>query len=258
LAAFRRTARSRFRTPYGVSSAAALPHDNRPAIDYHVPTYSQALDSRHFVMFSIQKFFSHDQKFFDLMEASADETRASTQLLIELLQDRSHPHPLEEFAFSRGKDKQITEQISEQLVNTFVTGLEREDIEAVSYALYRICKTIEKFAERFNLAPQRLVGVDFGRQIELLDRATETVSGMVRLLRKMPPLEKMKAMNDRLQGIEGEADDVMLDLLREVYSGQYEPLQAMMVRDLYDLLEKVVDRCRDAGNAISHIVLKNS
>ena len=46
--------------------------------------------------------------------------------------------------------------------------------------------------------------------------------------------------------------------MREVYSGKYEPLQAMMVRDLYDLLEKVIDRCRDAGNVISHIVLKNS
>jgi uncharacterized protein Yka (UPF0111/DUF47 family) len=209
-------------------------------------------------MFSIQKFFSHDDKFFDLLEASDDETRESTRLLIDLLKDRSHPHPLEEFALSRGKDKRITEQISEELVNTFVTGLEREDIEMVSYALYRICKTIEKFAERFNLAPQRLISVDFHRQIELMERATDTLSQMVRLLRKMPPLEMMKALNDRLQGIEGEADDVMLDLLREVYSGQYEPLQAMMVRDLYDLLEKVIDRCRDAGNAISHIVLKNS
>lgn len=209
-------------------------------------------------MFSIQKFFSQDGKFFDLLEASADETRESTRLLIELLKDRSHPHPLEQFALSRGKDKRITEQISQELVNTFVTGLEREDIEMVSYALYRICKTIEKFAERFNLAPQRLASVDFHRQIELMERATATLSDMVRLLRKMPPLETMKGLNDRLQGIEGEADDVILDLLREVYSGQYEPLQAMMVRDLYDLLEKVIDRCRDAGNAISHIVLKNS
>jgi uncharacterized protein Yka (UPF0111/DUF47 family) len=209
-------------------------------------------------MFSIQKFFSQDNKFFDLLEASADETRASTRLLIELLQDRTHPHPLEEFALSRGKDKRITEQISQELVNTFVTGLEREDIEMVSYALYRICKTIEKFAERFNLAPQRLIGVDFHRQIELMERATATLSDMVRLLRKMPPLDQMKALNDRLQGIEGEADDVMLDLLRDVYGGKFEPLQATMVRDLYDLLEKVIDRCRDAGNAISHIVLKNS
>jgi uncharacterized protein len=209
-------------------------------------------------MFSIQKFFSHDAKFFDLLEASADETRALTQLLIDLLKDRSHARPLHEFALARGKDKRITEQISEELVNTFIIGLEREDIETLSYAMYRICKSIEKFAERFNLAPQRLAVVDFTRQIDLMQRATETLSQMVRLLRRTPPLETVKQMNDRLQAIEGEADDVMLDLLREVYGGKYEPLQAMMVRDLYDLLEKVIDRCRDCGNVISHIVLKNS
>jgi uncharacterized protein len=209
-------------------------------------------------MFSIQKYFGHDAKFFDLLEASADETRALTRLLIELLKDRSHPHPLHEFALERGKDKHITEQISQALVKTFVIGLDREDIETLSYAMYRICKMIEKFAERFNLAPQRLESVDFTQQMELMDRATETLGQMVRLLRKMPPLETVKAMNDRLQLIEAEADDVMLELLREAYGGKYEPLQAMMVRDLYDLLERIIDRCRDCGNVISHIVLKNS
>jgi uncharacterized protein Yka (UPF0111/DUF47 family) len=209
-------------------------------------------------MFSIQKYFGQDAKFFDLLEASADETRALTRLLIELLKDRSHPRPLHEFALERGKDKHITEQISHALVNTFVIGLDREDIESLSFAMYRICKTIEKFAERFNLAPQRLAGVDFTRQIELMDRATETLAQMVRLLRKMPPLETVQAMNDRLQLIETEADDVMLELLREAYGGKYEPLQAMLVRDLYDLLERIIDRCRDCGNVMSHIVLKNS
>lgn len=209
-------------------------------------------------MFSIQKFFSHDGKFFDLLEASAEETRALTRLLIDLLKDRNHPHPLSDFVVARVNDKRITEQISEELVKTFVTGLEREDIEALSRAMYRICKTIEKFAERFNLAPQRLANVDFQRQIDLMEKATATLADMVRLLRKNPTLETMKAANDRLQAIEGEADDIMLDLLREIYGGRYEPLQGMMVRDLYDLLEKVIDRCRDAGNVMSHIVLKNS
>jgi uncharacterized protein Yka (UPF0111/DUF47 family) len=209
-------------------------------------------------MFSVQKYFSRDSKFFDLLEASADETQALAQLLVDLLKNRSHPRPLHEFALARNKDKHITEQISQELVNTFITGLEREDIETLSYSMYRICKVIEKFAERFNLAPQRLEVVDFTRQMDLMQRATETLSQMVRLLRKMPPLETVKAMNDRLQSIEGEADEVMLDLLREVYTGKSDPLQAMMVRDLYDLLEKAIDRCRDCGNVISHIVLKNS
>lgn len=209
-------------------------------------------------MFSIQKFFSQDSKFFDLLEASAEETLASTRLLVDLLKDPARPHPLSDFAVSRGKDKLITEQISEELVNTFVTGLEREDIEMLSNAMYRICKTIEKFAERYSLVPDRLVTVDFTRQIELVVQATDTLGEMVRHLRRIPTLEVTKQMNDRMQAIETEADNVMLELLREVYSGKYDALQAMLVRDLHDLLEKVIDRCRDAGNVVSHIVMKNS
>ena len=31
-----------------------------------------------------------------------------------------------------------------------------------------------------------------------------------------------------------------------------------MLKDLYELMEKVYDRCRDAGNVVSTIVLKYS
>jgi uncharacterized protein Yka (UPF0111/DUF47 family) len=30
----------------------------------------------------------------------------------------------------------------------------------------------------------------------------------------------------------------------------------IFLRDLYDLLEKVIDRCRDAGNIVLQVVLK--
>jgi uncharacterized protein Yka (UPF0111/DUF47 family) len=50
----------------------------------------------------------------------------------------------------------------------------------------------------------------------------------------------------------------MLEELRDLYSGKYDPLTAMALKDLYELLEKVFDRCRDAGNVISHVVLKHS
>ena len=50
----------------------------------------------------------------------------------------------------------------------------------------------------------------------------------------------------------------MLDQLRDLYSGKYQALKAIVVRDLYELIEKVVYRCRDVGNAVVNIVLKNS
>jgi uncharacterized protein Yka (UPF0111/DUF47 family) len=35
-------------------------------------------------------------------------------------------------------------------------------------------------------------------------------------------------------------------------------VQVVVIKDLYELMEKVVDRCRDAGNIVLQIVLKNS
>jgi uncharacterized protein Yka (UPF0111/DUF47 family) len=209
-------------------------------------------------MFSIQQFFSRDTKFFDLLEASANETLALTRLLVNLLKNHRQAQPLDDFAKARGNDKLITEEIRRELVHTFITGLEREDIEMLAYALYKICKTIEKFAERYNIAPERLHGVDFERQTKLIEKATMTMAEMIKQLRKMPSLETIKSLNDEMQAIESEADDVVIELLAGVYSGRYEPIQAMMVRDLHDLLEKVIDRCRDAANAVTHIVMKNS
>ena len=37
-------------------------------------------------MFSLQRFLSNGDKFFDLLEASAEESRESAQALVELLQ----------------------------------------------------------------------------------------------------------------------------------------------------------------------------
>jgi uncharacterized protein Yka (UPF0111/DUF47 family) len=165
---------------------------------------------------------------------------------------------MDELVLARRKEKRIAEQISEELVKTFVTGLEREDIEALSLALKKIPKTAEKFAERWVIAAPHLQGVDFSRQGQIMVKATEVVLAMVTQLRDLEHLERIKEMNDKLQYLEGEADKLMLELLKDLYSGKYDALRAIVIRDLYELMEKKIDRCRDAGNVVMHIVLKNS
>jgi uncharacterized protein Yka (UPF0111/DUF47 family) len=196
-------------------------------------------------------------KFFGLLEASAEEAHASVCLLVKLLGTSAQPGGLEEFVLSRRKEKRITAQISDELVKTFVTALEREDVESLAIALYKIPKSVEKFAERFSLAGGRLPGTQFSGQAEMMMKATETVVAMVRQLRDIQHIEKLKELNDRLQYVEGEADKLMVELLRDLYSGRHDPLAVIMVKDLYELMEKVIDRCRDAGNVVTQIALKN-
>jgi uncharacterized protein Yka (UPF0111/DUF47 family) len=81
---------------------------------------------------------------------------------------------------------------------------------------------------------------------------------MVKALRGGMKLEKIRDLNDKLQFLEGEADEHMLTLYKDLFTGKYEPVQVMLLKDLYELLEKMIDRCRDAGNVVAHIVLKNS
>ena len=209
-------------------------------------------------MISLQKMLGKEEKFFDLLEASAEEARASVQLLIQLLKVPDQDKSLDEFKLLRRKDKKINEQITEALCRTFITPLEREDIEALSRALYKIPKTVEKVGEHMLICPAHLRVGDFSQQARMLEQATEAVLQMVTALRGKLNLDKMKELNDRLQFVEGEADKLMLDLTRELYSGKHEPLKVIVHKELYALLEKVVDRCRDAGNIIFQIVLKYS
>ena len=208
-------------------------------------------------MISLQKLFGKDDLFLDLLEKSAEESRASVQAIQHILKPGA-TLSLEEFSTSRRKGKQVTNEIGELLCKTAVTGLEREDIEALANSLYKIPKTAEKFAERYIIFADRLGGVKWDQHLALLEQATQTVLTMVRELRNKSHLEKVKGQNDALQKVEGEADDLNLQSLRELCSGNTDPIKVIILKDLYDLLEKVVDRCRDTGNVVSNIVLKNS
>jgi uncharacterized protein Yka (UPF0111/DUF47 family) len=212
-------------------------------------------------MWSIQKILGRDQKFYDLLEASAQQADASVHHLIALLErleQKESPQSLEEFVRSRRKDKQITQELTEQLCKTFVTPLEREDIQALATALYKIPKTVEKIGERVLICPEDLQGRSFRKQVELLDQAAETVLAMVKQLRKGTDAATAREMNAKLQSIEGEADKLELDLLRDLYQGDYKTKQVIFLRDLFELMEKVVDRCRDAGNIVLEVALKYS
>ena len=209
-------------------------------------------------MFSLQRLLGKEDKFFDLLEASAEEARSSAQALSKLVKQPGQGKSLDELSVSRRREKQINLEISEALCTTFVTALEREDIEALSNALYKIPKTVEKIGERILLAPHYLKGVDLARQAAMLEKATDTLFLMLKELRRGVNLDQIRAHNEQLQAVEGEADELVLELLRDLYAGRYDPTQVVFLKDLFELLEKVTDRCRDAGNVISHIVLKNA
>jgi uncharacterized protein Yka (UPF0111/DUF47 family) len=211
-------------------------------------------------MISFKKLLGKEEKFYDLLEASAEEARVSTQLLAKILKEENlgRTSNIHDIINTRRKDKRITQQITEELCKTFVTPFEREDIEALSLALYRIPKTVEKLVERLTICPARVPRESMQRQIVLLVEAVEAVEFMVKQLRKGTQVDRIQDAHNRLQFAEGEADKVMLALVKDLYNGPYDAKEVVILMELYDLVETAVDRARDAGQVVLQIMLKYS
>jgi uncharacterized protein Yka (UPF0111/DUF47 family) len=209
-------------------------------------------------MASLQKLLGKEDRFFDLFEASTEAAHDSVRAFARFVGSAEDARTLDEFVAVRRTEKAINAHINELLCTTFVSAMENEDVDALSTTLYKIPKTVEKIAERILLAPHLLNGVDLSGQVAMLERATRTLLTMVQELRKGITVARVKHLNEELQAVEGDADKAVLELLRGLYAGQHEAARVVFLKDLFELLEKVTDRCRDAGNIIVQIVLKSS
>jgi uncharacterized protein Yka (UPF0111/DUF47 family) len=209
-------------------------------------------------MFSLQRLLGEDKRFLRLLEASAMEAAQSVAALRALLADEKNKPTLKTFATLRHKEKDIMNQIADLLVRALVVAMEREDIEALADSLYRIPKTVEKFAERYIISSAQVGDVDFSRQLDLMQRGCQHVGQMIQELRSGAKLNRLKQLNANIQKIESDADDVILEFVAQLYQPDFPKLKAIILKDLFELNEKVVDRCRDAGNVIVRVALKNS
>ncbi|MEO5812200.1 MAG: pit accessory protein [Rhodanobacter sp.] len=209
-------------------------------------------------MFSLQTMFGKGDKFYGLLEQSAAAACESANALLELLNHNGDGPLLASFTASRVREKGLAAQISEELMNTFVTALDREDIEALNSALYKIPKTIEKFAERYEIVATRVAGVDFAQRAQILNQSTAVVAQMISQLRRNLQIDPMKKLQDRMQALESEGDRMLVEAYRNIYMEGGDVMRAMLAKDLFELIEKAIDKCRDVGNIVYSIVLKNS
>jgi len=209
----------------------------------------------------LKKLMGRNEVFFDLLEEGAEEARVSVDLFSKFLlqmDEGKQPAGLDDFIQARRKEKRIRHLMTEALSRTFVTPLDREDLEALSVALYRIPKQVEKIVERLSIFPGRVPHEMFSRQAELMNQAAVALEFMVKQLRKGTTLESIRGANDRLQYAEGEADKVMLEQLKELYSGPCTAKDLVILQKLFEMVEQAVDRCRNAGNIVVQVALKHS
>ncbi len=209
----------------------------------------------------LAKLFGKETRFWTLLQNAAAEARVSVAALLKLVAALgSSPTEalLGDIAQSRRKAKQFATETTEALTKVFNTPLDREDIEALSSALYKISKTVEKIGERLTICPPGAKFDHITKQLGMLEQAAGITEILVKELCGGQHGERVKEHYERIQAIETEADSVMTEHLRALYQGNDEPRSIVYWKDMLELAEKAIDRCRDAGDIVFTTILKNS
>jgi uncharacterized protein len=208
--------------------------------------------------FSLQRLLSGDDRAFDLLEGSAQQARAAIQNIMVLLRSPQSQPALDALDAVRQKEMLHTHELTDYLCRTFITPLEREDLESLSKVLHKIPVTAKKFAVRYGFAGRNAEVLDFSQHLELLEQAADLVVLAVKELRLGTQLDSIRQLNQRLQRVEGDADKLMLASLKKIFRTDYDPVQVLLLKELLELLEKIFDHCRDIGNVVLRTILKHA
>jgi len=163
-----------------------------------------------------------------------------------------------QIAECRAQSKEIMNNMTGELCRSFITPFDREDIQNFSQNLYRIPKMIEKVVERMELHGFSGIKDDFVRQVSLIvDEAAATENMVDDLIHKRNTKQVMQKV-DLLHDLEQTGDDVLHSLLRSLFLEEKDVKKLILRKDIYDMLEKVIDSYRNAANVALQIVLKYS
>ncbi|MDT4914188.1 MAG: uncharacterized protein QOC66_3316 [Pseudonocardiales bacterium] len=149
----------------------------------------------------------------------------------------------------------VTHRIMRQLNTSFVTPFDREDIYRLASALDDVIDAVEAAADFIVLADVGKLPPLMTEQIQLLQRsANETAEAMGRL-KTLRDLEPYWIEVNRL---ENEADRVYRKLLSKLFSGDYDALTMVKLREVADGFEDAADALEHVAHAVESIAVKES
>lgn len=200
---------------------------------------------------SFWKIFGSNKKtdFYGLLLAQAEKTVEGCKALQSCLNGRCRS---EDLARIEQEADDIRRVLIDELNQTFITPLDREDIFALSRAVddvvdhaYNTVREMKAFEVDAN---EHLRGM-----AALMVKGAEQLVTAMRHLEKNPNVAVQYAV--RAKRVENEMNDLFLEALKELFA-EPDPRTIIKYREIYRHFNRSADRVDDAANIITNIVVK--
>jgi predicted phosphate transport protein (TIGR00153 family) len=198
-----------------------------------------------------------EDKYFDLFNRVASNITGAAQLLQQLFND------FERRAAYADQIKQLehacddlTHDIVKRLNQTFITPFDREDIHALASSLDDVLDDMDSVARRVILYKLGDATEDTRKMADVLTRIAASMERAVLALEKDSETVMKECIV--IHSLENEGDTYHHDAVDRLFSHEKDPIQILKLKEIYEKMERCIDKAEDVANVLEAIVLKNA
>lgn len=198
-----------------------------------------------------------DKVFFQLLEQESKNVLAGAQALEDLILNYDH------VAEKRNRIKEIehhgdeiVHEIYDNLVKSFVTPIDREDITKLTSLYDDVLDYIYAAVNRLYLYEIEAPTDSMLRFTDLVVKSVQEIDFAFASIRKIkaPEIEARCNEVDRLENL---ADEVLNESVAALFKTR-DPIAIIKLKEVYELMETITDKCEDVVQVIRDIILEYS
>jgi uncharacterized protein len=198
------------------------------------------------------RFFDYFAEHGEQLVLGAQELRALMGNVGELAERKRSIEKIEHRA-----DK-ITQQTMQLLHQTFITPLDRDEIHQLITRMDDILDLMEDVSQCMFLYDIKAVTEEARKLADICLVSTEKVKMAVTQLSNLKNAKTIMVLCKEIDQLESDADHVMRAAMAKLFREEPDVKHLFKMKEIYQLLESVTDRCQDVANIVEGIVIENA
>ncbi|WP_321786597.1 DUF47 domain-containing protein [Paraburkholderia sp. J94] len=205
------------------------------------------------------RFMPRDGNFFEIFNAHARYIVDGSHALERLIEhiDDAERHRRNIKIIEKSADK-LTRDCNDLLHKTFITPLDRDQIQHLINTLDDIIDVIEDVANTITLYDVRALPDDAIEFARLSTRTAIQVQQAVSLLSDMKQADQILRCCKQIDELESEVDRLLRIAISRLFREEDDVKTLIKLKSVYELLETITDKCEVAAKIIQGIVLDNA
>jgi len=209
----------------------------------------------------LQLLIPKDRIFFPLLEKASLNLVTISKALYDALTTTSAEERtvlIREIERIEHEGDKVTHEIMHQLSATFITPFDREDIHELTSAIDDILDHIHGSAKRIEIYKVTNISPAMIKLAELIQQAADELYKAIHELRDLKNTNTIREASIKINSIENHADDVFDNAVAKLFEEEKNAIELIKIKEVLQNLETATDKCEDAANVLSSILVKHS